>query len=381
MTRRRSIALRAAALLGAGLALVACGEERVAVETTAPLVVVVPVDVRDLEERIQATGELKAVERAEIAAEVDGRVTAILVEEGRAADAGDALLRIDPERRELEVADARARRAEARTAVREAERDAERLRQLHARGAASDARLDQAETALAAARSRLRAAEARVGVAERALADATVRAPFAGLVARRHVSRGEYVRPGEPLFELVSLDPIEVEFHLPEADSGRVRMGLPVEVRVAPYPGDVFDARVSMISPTIAERTRTLRVKAELENPVAQLRPGLFAEVDLGVDRREDVPMVPEQAVLQRADGPVVYRLRGEDRVERRVIETGIHRVGEVEVVAGLQPDDWVAVSGHTSLVDGAVVRVRRREGGGPGPPLARAASGAGETR
>jgi membrane fusion protein (multidrug efflux system) len=323
-----------------------------------PPVTVEPVRVQTLEDRIEATGELLAPERAEIAAEVPGRVTEILVAEGARVEAGTVVLEIDRERRELEVASARAQLGEGRAALQEMQRDAERIRTLHGRNVASDSRLDQAETQLALARSRLEAAEAALGVAQRALRDASVTAPFAGFVAQRRVSRGEFVNAGQPLFELVALDPIEVELHLPEVDAGRIALGQPLALTVAPYPGEVFRATLTYVSPTIDPRSRTLRVKAQLANPEGRLRPGLFARADLGVAQREGVAMIPEEAILQRADGAVAFRLLG-DRVERVRVETGVHHEGWIEVVTGLGPSDRVVVRGHADLADGMAVAVQ----------------------
>ena len=234
---------------------------------------------------------------------------------------------------------------------------------LRSRKVASQTQLDQAETDLKLARSRLLVAQADLGVTERAVRDATVTAPFAGLIARRFVSRGEFVIPGTTLFNLVALDPIEVEFHVTEVDSGRVAVGQSVEVRVAPFPDESFLATVSFVSPTIDTRTRTLRVKARLENPDGRLRPGLFARVDLGVSHREGVPMVLEEAILQRADGAVVFRFGAGNRVERVVIETGTHREGFVEVVKGLAAGDLVVSRGQARLTDGQIVVPRHPDG------------------
>jgi membrane fusion protein (multidrug efflux system) len=370
-----STRVRAVVALAAWL--VACSGDEPAAEVSVPLVVVAPVMARDFQERIEASGELVAVHQAEIAAEIDGRVTELLVDEGEPVAEGAPLLHIDPERRELELADARAQVAEMGSAQREAEREYGRVKQLHSHGAASSSQLDTAETALQAAVSRLKAAKARLGVAERALRDATVKAPFAGVVSKRPVDRGEYVRPGQVLLELVALDPIEVEFHVSEADSGRVALDQPVMVTVAPHPDEQFEARVSMISPTIDPTSRTLRVKAVLANPGVRLRPGLFARADLGIAQRSGVPMVPEEAVLQRAEGPIVYALVADSRVERRRVETGRHRDGEVEVVSGVEPGDWVATRGHTRLLDGAVVDAQDGEGQPAATPLARRATAA----
>jgi membrane fusion protein (multidrug efflux system) len=360
--------MRAWLLLGAlaaGLS-AGCSEVPEAVDS-APPVLLVPVELFDVQDRIEATGELRACSEAIVAAEISGRVTGIPIQEGERAEEGDVVIEIDPQRRELDRDTARAGLAEARAALAEAERDHERMRRLHAKAAVSVARLDQALTTLEQARSRQEAARARLGVAERALRDAKVAAPFAGQIAERRVSRGEFVDVGSPLFRLVALDPVEVRFQLAERDSGRVSLGDAVLLSVAPFPDERFQAKVSMISPTIDPRTRTLTVEAELPNPEGRLRPGLFARVELGVAQRAGVPMVPEEAILQRADGPVVFRLIGEDRVERRSVELGVFQDGLVEVRSGLAGGDRVVARGHSRLVDG--VRVSSRDA--DGNPLA----------
>lgn len=351
--------------LGIGLAVVAaaCGGRESAGPPTAVPVVLARVELRDIEDRIEATGQLLARDEAEIAAEVQGRITGMLHDEGDRVKAGDVVLEIDPEKRQLEVDDARARLSEAQAALRDKERETRRVRELHRKAVASQAQLDQAETALQLARARLEGSRAHLGVAERALRDSGVAAPFDGLIDRRHVSVGEFVQAGNVLFELVALDPIEVEFHLAEKDSGRVRIGQEVDLRVAPWPEEVFPARVSLVSPTIDPRTRTLRVKAELDNPEARLRPGLFARVDLGVARRSGVALIPEESVLYRADGAVVFRVVDGNRVERRVIEKGVHIDGSVEVVRGLAGDDLVVRRGHSRLIDGVLVTARNPDG------------------
>jgi membrane fusion protein (multidrug efflux system) len=171
------------------------------------------------------------------------------------------------------------------------------------------------------------------------------------------------VREGQTLFELVSLDPIEVEFHLPEADAARVGLGMKIDVGVAPYPGENFEATVHVVSPTIDRKTRTLRVRALIDNHDGRLRPGLFARANLGVARREGVILVPEEAVQQRADGAVVFRVLEGNRVERRLVTLGSMRAGEVEIRSGLAQGDRVISRGHADLVDGSLVSPRRPDG------------------
>lgn len=342
--------------------LLACGDDAPEPERGFP-VTLYPVESVDLRERIKATGELRAVEHAEIAAEVGGRVTEILVDEGSRVEAGTEVMTIDPERRSLERDSARARVGEAAAQLRDAKRDFERVRDLFQKNVASQEQLDGADTGYKLARSRLLAAEAQLGVQARALRDARVTAPFAGYVGRRGVSRGEYVQPGQALFELVALDPIEVEFRVPEVDSARVALSQVVDIELSPFPDEIFVGTVTFVSPTIDPSSRTLRVKALLENPNGRFRPGLFAKVDLGVAHRTGVSMVPEEAVLQRADGPVVFRLLADDRVERRVIETGVHRGGMLEVTSGLEPGDRIISRGQAWLTDGQRVTPRNSDG------------------
>jgi membrane fusion protein (multidrug efflux system) len=350
-------------VLAGSLAALGCGGGEETVEDMTRPVVVSPVAVSTVEERIEGSGELKAKERAVIASEVDGVVTELTVDEGERVEAGAVLLEVDPEKRALAVANVRAMQRDAQAALAEAEREAVRIRKLHEGGIASDSAREKAETGLSRARARVEATGAELGVAERALRDASVRAPFSGWIAGRSVSRGEYVRPGQPLFDLVALDPIEVEFTVAERDSARVSVGQQVGVQVAPYPDESFVGEVSVILPTLDPKTRTLRVQARIANPEGRLRPGLFARTDLGVAKREGALLVPEQAVLQRADGEVVFVAAPDGRARRVVVKTGLQRGGQVEIVEGLGASDEVIISGHDALVDGTPIS-RRSPGG-----------------
>lgn len=344
------------------IALVACGKEE-APAPEPPPVYVERATAHDLVDRIEATGQLLAKAEAVVAAQVGGQITDVRVDEGGAVETGGIVIEIDPERRELELSNAAARVVQAEAQLDEARRESTRIEKLHARGAASQSQLDEAHTKLELARSRLVAEQAQHGLARRALDDASVAAPFTGLVARRYVNAGEYVQSGARLFHLVALDPVEVEFFLSEVDSSRVAVGQEVEVRVSSQPGEVFRAEVSVVSPTIDPQTRTRRVKAVLPNPEGKLLPGTFARVDLGVAKRMGVVMIPKEAVQVGADGSVLFRLVGSDRVERLRVETGTFREGLVEVRGAVAPGDWIVVRGQAALVDGSPVSLRRPDG------------------
>ncbi|MGH7286892.1 MAG: efflux RND transporter periplasmic adaptor subunit, partial [Myxococcota bacterium] len=141
--------------------------------------------------------------------------------------------------------------------------------------------------------------------------------------------------------------------------------GQQVAVKVAPYPEEAFQGEVTVISPTLDPKTRTLRVQASIANADGRLRPGLFARTDLGVARREGALLVPEEAVLQRSDGEVVFVATPDDHARRVVVKTGLQRDGQVEILEGLGADDVVIVRGHAALVDGTPV-LRSQPGGEP---------------
>jgi membrane fusion protein, multidrug efflux system len=346
-------------ILTALLTTVGCGDGPAQEDARLPSVSIALVEGVDLHEEIHASGDLNARLHTTIAAEIEGRITEIAVDEGASVQAGAVVLEIDPERRRLELAAQRAQLAQAQANFENQDRQAARIRTLHTQNISSEQKLEESETALLLARSRVAAERAAVGVSERALADASVTAPFAGMIARRAVQLGEFVQPGKALVELVALDPLEVVFALTELDTERVRMGQTIEVAVGAFPDRVFDGVVTFISPTVDPATRTLRIKAEIDNDEGHLRPGLFARVSLGVTPRSGVVMVPEEALIQRSEGAVLFKLGADDRVERVAVTTGVHDEGRIEVRGDVAPGDRVVRRGHGGLVDGATVTVR----------------------
>ena len=344
------------------LSLAACGGGDAKPDEHVPSVSDAVAESVDLREEIRASGDLNARLHTTIAAEVEGRITGIAVDEGGSVEAGAVVIEIDPQRRRLELAAGRAQLAQAAANLANARRQTERIRKLRTQNVASDQKLEEAETSLTLARSQVEAERAALGVAQRALDDASVSAPFAGMIARRSVQLGEFVQTGKPLVELVALDPLEVVFSLTELDTERVKEGQQIDVAVGAFPDRTFSGVVKFISPTVDPATRTLRIKAEIDNHEGHLRPGLFARVSLGVAPRSGVTMVPEEALIQRSEGALLFKIGPENRVQRITVTTGAHDSGRVEVHGDIAPGDRVVRRGHGGLVDGAAVIVRASE-------------------
>lgn len=296
---------------------------------------------------LTAIGGLRAVNGVRVANEIAGVVDAIEFESGQRVEAGDVLIHLDDEtdRAALET-----REAEAQLARQQFERFSDLIGQ----DAVSRAQFDEA-------RANAQAAEARVHEQEALVAKKTIRAPFAGVLGLRQVDQGQFIPVGTPIVEINMLDPIQVDFTLGERDLPRIAVGDPVEVRVAAYPDEVFEGQVLAIESSVRPATRTIQVRARLENPDGRLRPGMFANVTTYERSDRSVVTVPRTAISYNTYGDFVFAIRdGENgrTVERVQVTTGEVRDGQVEILEGIGAGQQVVAAGLLRLRNGQSVRI-----------------------
>lgn len=313
-----------------------------------------PVDVADarretVEDVVHATGRIEAVDAVELAPDEPGRIVDLLFREGQRVAAGALLLRIDDALLRAQAERARAERDLARQQL-------ERARRLSAENASAPADLERAE---AAARS----AEATVALLELQIERATVRAPFTGVVGRRHVGVGDYVTPGTPLLSIHTVDPQHVVIEVPERHAATLAQDQSLEFMVAAEPGRVFRAEVEFIDPTVQAANRTILVKARAANPDGRLRPGMFVEATLATGSRPGAVVVPEDAVQPLRTGNVVWAVV-DGKASRRVVRLGARARGMVEVVAGVEAGEPVVVGGLERMAEGMAVAPRGETSG-----------------
>lgn len=306
---------------------------------------------------VRSVGTLEAEAQITVKAETPGRVVTIRAREGSWVGRGQVLLELDDSKLEAELQVAEAAAARAETESQNLQRRLERNRQLLEQGAISPQTFDDLEAQAQAAEAALREARARLDLARRRFDDAIVEAPFGGQVGVRSVDVGDFLSVGDPLFVLVDNDPLEIEFPVPERYLGQVDEGADVRLQVRSLPGRTFPGEVVFVSPVVEPESRTVTVKARVENPAGELRAGQFADVRLVLGRRPDAVVVPESAIVPGRVESAVYVVGG-GTAHRRVVTLGARTEGRIHVLSGVQPGDTVVVAGQQRLSDGAPVRI-----------------------
>jgi membrane fusion protein (multidrug efflux system) len=301
-----------------------------------------PVRIEAVADRVQSTGSLRSNEAVVIRPEIAGRIVGIHFAEGSAVDAGTLLFSLDASLYEAELA-----QAEANLGL--SQRNYERASQLIRKDWTSERAMDEARSAL----ERDRAATALV---KARLAKTRIVAPFAGLIGLRKVSVGDYVIPGQDLVNFESLEPIKVDFRIPERHLGRLASGQPVAVRVDAFPERVFTGEILALDPLIDAGGRSIAVRATVPNPERLLRPGLFARVEVTLAVRQQAITVPEEAIVPRGRERLVFRVI-DGKAVLTPVETGQRLGGRVEIASGLTAGDVVVTAGHLKIRDGSAVR------------------------
>ncbi|MES9825857.1 MAG: efflux RND transporter periplasmic adaptor subunit [Candidatus Thiodiazotropha endolucinida] len=294
---------------------------------------------------VSATGSLVAVQGVIVTAELGGKIGEIAFESGDRVKQNDLLVRID-----VTAEQAQLRSAEA--AAKLARINLNRSRDLRANKTVSQADLDTAE-------ANFKQTTAQVDNVRATIAKKTLRAPFAGQLGLRQVNLGQIVEQGTPVVTLQTIDPIYVDFSLPQQQFSILEPGTEVQVTTDAAPEEVFSGRIIAVNPEIDQMTRSVRVRATLSNQSELLRPGMFANVEVMLSDDEKVLAIPATAVLYAPYGDTVFVIdevedekSGEKQLvlRQQVIRLGATRGDFVAVVTGLKEEEKVVTSGVFKL-------------------------------
>ncbi len=305
------------------------------------------------QQQLEAVGSLQAVRGADLAPEVSGLVVKINFKSGQKVKAGALLVELDAK---SDLARLQALKAMAELAGQTCRRD----RQQFQEHAVSQATLD-------ADMANLKSAKAQVAEQRALIGKKFIRAPFAGRLGIREVNLGQYLDPGAKIVTLQALDPIFVDFYLPQRLLSQVALGQPVTVRVDAFAGKTFAGKISAINPKVDQDTRNIRVRATLRNPDHLLLPGMFATTAIEVGRPQPRVTLPQTAISYNPYGNIVYlvKQKGKGRngrpglvAEQKFVTTGATRGDQVAILKGVQPGDVVVTSGQIKLHNGTPVLI-----------------------
>jgi len=294
---------------------------------------------------LHAVGSLVASQGVYVSNELEGKVQDIEFESGSVAKKGQLLVKLDDS---VDQADLKGLIAEEHLANIRFQR-AERLLKQHS---VSQSDFDEA-------RANLDSARANVESKKQTIELKALRAPFSGLLGIRQVDLGQYLAKGSQIVSLQSLDPIYVDFSLPERYLSQLSQGQEVKVAVQAFPGETFSGRISAIEPRVDAGTRNVRIRATLANADGKLRPGMFANVRVVQPAQQDILTLPRTAVSYNPYGDMVFVIDHKDGklvVQSRQVETGDTRDGRVEITKGLKAGEEVVRTGQIKLRNGMQV-------------------------
>lgn len=302
----------------------------------------VVVEPQPLEDKITATGTVAADEEVELRSEASGKVVDISLEEGKAVQKGDLLLKIND--KELQAELKRTNHQLNLASDRE-----QRQRRLLEKGGISQEDYD-------ASLNEVNVLEAEVDLIEARIEETEVRAPFDGLVGLRYVSEGSYISPETRIASLQSIDPVKIDFSVPERYAGVVDEGNRISFTVQGVE-DQFSAEIYAIEPNIDDDTRTLQLRARGSNPTGQLFPGAFANLELILEKIEDALLIPTTTIIPEMDQQKVFKYSN-GTVSEQTVNTGIRTSESIQVLDGLSPGDTVLTTGLLQVRDGMSVQI-----------------------
>ena len=290
---------------------------------------------------IPAVGTLRSNESIRVAPEIPGRLAEILVEEGQKIAQGAVIARLDQ-------SVYRAQLMQAQSGLELAKADVERYKKMRAGEVASEQAMQRADAAL---NENL----ARISLAQANLAKTELKAPFEGVLGLRRVSLGDYLDSGDVIINLEQVDPLKVDFRVPEIYYTTVKLGQTIKLTIDALPGETFEGTIYAMDPLIDAGGRAIVLRAHVPNGNDRLRPGLFARVSLVYDTHPNALLIPESAIVPFGSKKFVFRVVDGKAVQTE-IKVGEYVNGKVEVLEGLKEGETVVTAGQLKIADGMPV-------------------------
>jgi len=296
-----------------------------------------------LENRIVSTGTVAANEEVELRSEMPGRIISINFEEGKAVKKGELLIKIND--RDLQAQLSKLYHDQSL-----AKDDVFRKQKLLELQAVSQEEYDKAANQLGIVEDQMELIRSQIAKTE-------IYAPFSGLVGLRFVSPGGYISSSTLIARLQQIDPVKVDFSIPEKYREKIHDGSVIQFRVEGI-DSLFSGRVYAIEPKIDPSTRNVTIRAICQNPKNILVPGAFAKVEVFLDKIPDAKVIPSEAVIPQINGEKVYLFKNGKAISQ-MIESGIRTDRDIQVEKGLKPNDTVITTGLLQIKEGIGVKIK----------------------
>lgn len=304
----------------------------------------------------KATGTLEGIREATVMSETQGRIVAVPAANGKRVGTGAALAIVESDLKSIALKQAEAARLTAEAGYEKAMLDLKRTKELFTQNAVTKSQLEIAELGTKSAEAQLKAAESGESLARKQLADASVKAPFAGVVAMKYVNQGELLSPGHKVATLVDDSKMLLKMNIGELDVPLVSIGDVVNVRIDALAKD-FEGKIASIS-SKADMARSFMLEVELPNPGHELKSGMFARAEIKHDAAREVPTVPAEAVITSGQRSQVFVAEG-NIARLKAVKLGSSDKVRVEITEGVKPGDKVVTFGQNQLKDGTKILVK----------------------
>ncbi|MGK0475191.1 MAG: membrane fusion protein (multidrug efflux system) [Oleispira sp.] len=305
-------------------------------------VVIFEVKQSEIIESLEALGSARAAESVILTVSVTEKISKIAFKQGQFVKEGQVLLTLanDEELAQFNV---------AKIELAEQKREYKRIESLVKQKSVSGSELDRLQSSIDTAR-------ARIAQAEATLRDRVIKAPFDGLLGLRNVSVGALLTPGDPITTLDSVANLQMDFELAEIYLPRIKVGQAINALSVAYPELMFKGEIITLDSRVNPNTRSIKVRANINNEDALLRPGMLLTLEL-IDQQRVTKMLPEETVFMRANKHLVYKVSPEMIVSEQAIEIGIRQNGQVEVLRGLEVGDKIVLQGLLKVKTGSKVK------------------------
>ena len=314
---------------------------------------------RTIVPQLHFSGSLDPEWQAQVAAKVDGRLEKVYVHDGDRVEKGQVLAILEQMDTDANLLSAKGSFLDAQTSLRKAETDLARYEKLYATGAVSQQVVDDYRFARDNAAAKLEAARGSLQGMESKAAGTVVTAPADGIVAKRFYQEGYYAKAGTPLFAIADISMLKTTIHIPEGQVTGVKVGNEADIALPAYPGKKLVGKITRIAPVADLPAHTFAAEVSVDNSEGLLA-GVYANVSLIGEPREQVLTIPMNAIVMRDDQQTVFVADAQGVVQRRVLALGYSDDKVAEVLSGLDEKDTIVVEGHNKLREGSRINLEK---------------------